>query len=246
MLIPDQHRKLSFDAPALIKQEESNSAYEYFRLGEIVHGLTRYEYFQVIANGMTQRLDAHRAFMHTLHLSQESLAAVDELAAVVLSLPFAKEPNFSKWSSADQEKWRQEGWGAQRKLSSAMKTDMEKNPQSKFFYWLGVQSMRLSWSVPLDVNDHGYKVSAVKATVKGYLADFEWLRNQNTTETLAPEVTAAIKFLASMKAKIDDPFDEFTKQELDKVAESAQLIRDAAKEKKLLRASITKSVISSR
>ncbi|MCI0455623.1 MAG: hypothetical protein L0Z62_01420 [Gemmataceae bacterium] len=61
------------------------------------------------------------------------------------------------------------------------------------------------------------------------------LRDHKSAARLAPDVAAAIKSSAAMKAKLDDPLEGLGKNEVKKMADLAQSIRDVAGEKQLLR-----------
>lgn len=215
--------------------ELSGSAYDYYRLGEVCHSMRRFAYYRAIGESMKERLDRNRSFLQKLYASKESLAAFDALAAIALSMPFATETDFSNWSQADQEKWKKDGWDNQDKLADCLSADVSKNPQSDFFYTLGLESLNMAWTLPMDFSDNGNKVSAVLTSVKGSVGEFVWLRNQKTAESLLPEVADAIKSIAKMKSKIDDPLEGLTNADIADISKNAQSIRDAAKENKLIR-----------
>ncbi len=153
----------------------------------------------------------------------------------MLTTPFTKGQNYSKWSQQDKDRWKTAGFAAQDKLDDALRNDVAKNPQADFFYWLGLRSLQLAWGILIDVNNLGIKVSEVKPSVKSALNDLIWVRDNKLMQTLTPEVAAAVKAITAMRSRLDDPIEGITKSDINKMAEYAQIIRDAAKEGKLVR-----------
>ena len=217
------------------KQEQvavpAGNPYDYFKLGEIAFSLNDVYYYNQFGDKMKQKLAEYSTLMKKLGVSTQSLAAYDSLSSVVLGLPFGKE-DYSKWTKENQERWSKEGQEKATALWNLLKTDVGKDPNGYFFYLLGSTSLELAWYVPQDIRI-GLKIS--DTSVKQDLVNFVWLRDQKTVESLTPVVAAAVKDIAAMQEKLNDPLEGLSKEDITKMAESAQSIRDAAKEKTLVR-----------
>jgi len=207
------------------------TVYEFFKLGELSQSLTDHSYYLILGDKLKTRFEDQAALMKKLKVSSESTAHFEKLTALALELPFQKERDWDKWREADRERWRTEGNPTWKKLLTSLKTDMEKDPTSEFFYWLGAASLYLAWILPTDIAA-GLQVSETNA--KTFIATFVWLRDNKVGEQLAPGVVVAIKEIAAMQAKIDDPIEGIGKADVKRISEQAQLIRDAAKEQELL------------
>jgi hypothetical protein len=209
----------------------AGNPYDYYRLGETASSLNDIGYYFLIRERLKGRLDEHGALLRKLKLGAESLATFDALSSLALAMPFQTEPDYSKWSVEQQKRWK-EGQAIRTKLFTSLEADLAKDPQGEFYYWLGRASMELGFTVPQDLR---VGVRFYEENQKRLVATYIWLRDNPTAKSLTPEVAARVKSIADLKAKVDDPLAGLTKNDVDAMIESAQSIRDAARENALVR-----------
>jgi hypothetical protein len=212
--------------------EPAAGPYEYFRLGEIALSLTDMNYYLTIGDKLKPRLDEHRAYLQKLKVGPESLTVYDALTALALELPFQKERDYEKWSPEDRKRWSTQGTPKAVQLRNHLKAYVAKDPKGEFYYWLGSACLETAWTIPQDLAV-GLKIS--ESSVKPVLETFAWLQNHKEVASLAPDAAAALKSIAAMKARLDDPLEGLGKDDVKKMATLAQSIRDVAREKQLLR-----------
>src|SRR5262249_7099141 len=111
--------------------------------------LNRLEYYRSVSDSLQDRLKEHEALMKKLGVPTDVLSAFNTLVQTTRALPFSKD--FDKWTEPEQQKWKTEALPAEDKLLDGLKSYVEKNQQMAFFYSLGLYSLKLGWSVPLDV-----------------------------------------------------------------------------------------------
>jgi hypothetical protein len=205
--------------------------YEYYRLGETVGSLQDIAYYFLVRERLKARLDEHGALMRKLKLGAQTHAAYDAVSSLALALPFQREPDYSKWSPEDQKRWT-DGRALRTKLSASLEADLAKNPHGEFYYWLGRASLELGFTVPQDLR---VGVRFYEENQKRLVATFTWLRDNPAAKNLTPDVAARVNSIADLKTKVDDPLAGLTKKDVDAMIESAQSIRDAARENMLVR-----------
>jgi predicted Zn-dependent protease len=217
--------------PITALAQQPINPYECFKLGETAQALSRLEYYRSISDSLRDRLKEHEALMEKLHVPSDVLSAFNELTQTTAALPFSKD--FDKWTEAEQQKWKTEALPAEDKLLDELKSYVEKNPQMSFFYSLGLYSLKLGWSVPLDIKQR--TVDEVMPEIKSCIENFDHLSQQSELmNTLRADARTAIRRLAGLKPRSNDPSGgAMTKADVDKIAAACGTIRQLAGEDKL-------------
>lgn len=214
---------------AAAKQEVN--PYDWFKLGETVQALSRLEYYRSVSDSLDDRLKEHEALMKKLGVRSDVLSAFNTLAQITAALPLSKD--FDKWTEVEQQKWKTEALPAEWKLLEGLKSYVEKDPQIAFFYSLGLSTLKLGWSVPLDVRR--YSLGQVMPDIKVCMEDFDRLQQQpDLLATLRPEVRDAVKRVTGFRPKFNEPQGGVTQADVDKIVAACQTIRQFARDNKLM------------
>lgn len=215
----------------------SSNPYDWFKLGETEWALRYGAYYRAISDSLQDKLREHETLMKKLDVPSEVLSAFSALAQAAMALPFSKD--FNEWTQADMQRMKSELWPPERKLTDALRAYVSKDKQRTFFYWLGLQSLRLGWSIPtLDMRTYGYTLAEEMPEITNCitdLADFNRSTWSDITTTLTPEARDALKTIAGIAAKTNDPLGGgLTQADLDKMVAAAQTIRQLARDNKLV------------
>ena len=210
--------------------------YDYFKLGETAWALCRFEYYRAIHDSLRDRLKENRALMERLDIPADVLATYDALAATAGALPFSV--GFNKWTPTDQQKWKTDGWTSMNKLLGGLRGQVQKNPQAAFYYFLGLSSIKLGWSIPQDLNQNGLLLAdLINTQIKPTLANFKGIgQQQELMATLAPNAQAAVQTITGIAARTDDPLGPgITAEDVNKAAAACETLRQLARDNKLVR-----------
>lgn len=211
--------------------------YDAYKVGEVMYVIDLWAYQTAIVGSQKDKMKEHRDLFTKAGFSEKTLAAYDKYAACESEYPFTTPWN--QWSADMQNKWSKIGCGWSDTWAS-MKADWQGNQQALNFLWLGYNAMRLGWDVPKAINEDGYKISEEMAVIKSGIGDFVWWRDGAYFKTLSPDVQAAIQTIASFSSKVANPDPlattsvELTVADINKMAEAAKVIRQAAKDQKLV------------
>lgn len=214
----------------------SVNPYDAYKVGEIMYVIDTWAYNTAVAGSNKEKYKEHRDLLTKAGFSDKTLAAYDKYTACMAEYPFTTPWN--QWSADTQNKWSKVGCGWTDTWSS-MKADWQGNQQALNFLWLGYNAMRIGWDVPKAINEDGYKISEFMTTIKSGVGDFVWWRDGAYFKTVTPDVQAAIKTIAEYQSKIAnpnplEPTSDLTTADINKMADAAKLIRQAARDQKLV------------
>ena len=130
------------------------------------------------------------------HVSDATLRAFGDWYAILKSLPWDKT-DYSTWTKKEQDAW--EHSPVFGRFWDALITDVRKNIESRFAFWLGYHTLDLVWNVPYWKKDQ----EGVQSMIGGSAGDFLGFSTSSDYKTvfstMKPEVQQAIIFIASMK-----------------------------------------------
>lgn len=211
--------------------------YDAYKVGEVMYVIDLWAYQTAIVASQKEKMKEHRDLFTKAGFGEKTLALYDKYTACESEYPFTTPWN--QWSAEMQNKWSKVGCGWSDTFAS-MKADWQGNQQALNFLWLGYNAMRIGWDVPKAVNDDGYKISEMMSTIKIGVGDFVWWRDGAYFKTLTPDVQAAIKIIAEFQNKVANPdplataSTELTTADINKMADAAKIVRQAAKDQKLV------------
>lgn len=211
------------------------SPYDAYKLGEVMYVIDYFSYVSAIAPNVKDKFKEHRDLLAKVDPNEKTLAAFDQYTACMTA--FSWDKPWNQWSADDQTKWNKTGCGW-TDIWNGVKADLQNNPGATFFVWLGFDTMRSAWDLPKAINEDGYKISEKMTSIKTGIDNFAYTRDSADFKNLAPDVQQAIQTIAGFKAKLGgDPLssgEEITAADVNKMAEAAKVIRQAAKNQKLL------------
>jgi hypothetical protein len=225
--------------PLTAPAQQAANPYDWFKMGETEFALGYFAYYQAISDSLQDKLREHQALLKKLDAPDDVLSAFSSLAQVVTALPFSKG-GWDQWTSDEQQKWKNDFWPAYYKFSGALVAYVRQDRQRRFFYWIGLQSIKLGWGVPYEMQTYGYTLAQeMSQTIQPAIVDFatfngsEW---NDIATTLTPEARDGIKTIVGIGAKANDPLagGGTTQADVDKIAAAAQTIRQLARDNKLV------------
>lgn len=210
--------------------------YDAYKVGEVMYVIDTWAYQTAIVGAQKDKMKEHRDLFTKTGFSDKTLAAYDKYAACESEYPFTTPWN--QWSADMQNKWTKVGCGWSDTWAS-MKADWQGNQQALNFLWLGYNTMRIGWDVPKAINDDGYKISEWMSVIKSGVGDFVWVRDGANFKLLTPDVQAAIKVIADYQNRLVnpnplEPTTDLTNADINKMADAAKIIRQAARDQKLV------------
>jgi hypothetical protein len=212
----------------------SVNPYDAYKVGEVMYVIDTWGYQTAIAGSNKEKMKEHRDLLVKAGFSEKSLAAYDKYSACMADYPFTTPWN--QWSADQQNKWSKVGCGW-TDMWGSLKADWQGNQQALNFLWLGFNAMRIGWDVPKAINEDGYKIAEEMSVIKSGINDFVWWRDGAYFKNLTPDVQAAVQTIAGFKSKLGgDPLagEEITAADVAKMADAAKIIRQAAKDQKLV------------
>lgn len=210
--------------------------YDWFKTGETVESLRLFTYYRAISDSLRSSLAEHRTLFAKVGVAAITLKAFDDAVALAVSLPFDK--SYDQWGSEGKERWAKECIPAIDMFVHAVKDDAAKTTDAHFFYWLGLESLKADFQIPEDVNDSGTSLKDEMRVITGMLSDFQWLKDEKLFESLTPEVQSAVTSLANQKIKPMNPLTGeigVSTDDIGKMQKLSQIIRQAARDKNLVR-----------
>lgn len=208
---------------------EGINIYDYVKLGETAWAIRYYDYWNAVADTAKARIDEHRALLTKIKANEKTLAAFDKFMQLVNSMPVS-----TPWMSLTEEQrntWKNTpGWDP---FFASLKENVT-DPDATFFLWIGLESLRLGWTIAKYQADN-WTVAELLPEVRPGIEDFVWITNQKTFSSLRPNIQSSIQIIAAMKTKDADPLGEgITMADIKKMIQASQSIRQAAKEQQLV------------
>jgi hypothetical protein len=220
-------------APAAI------NIYDWYNIGEHADAAAQYNFNQTVYEQMDDTYKEIYDLMVKAQLSDGTIGAFKQWYPVLKALPWDKE--WQTWTKEQQNSWKNSPLrGAWFK---GVSEDVNRAPESVFFYWLGHHTLNLAWAVPY-YQSQGWTKDA-NDLIASSATDFLDL-STNTSfgaifGALTPQVQNAITFIAAAKKKFSNPPNPFDKSgqtgltpdDISKIVDAAKQIRAAAQANQL-------------
>jgi hypothetical protein len=208
-------------------------ASDYYKIGEMMWAVGRFNYLYGVAGSIKEQFKGHRALLEKTGMGAQTLASFDEFTSVITSIDITIPSD--KWSQDANQKWdRAMGKdGLYSKFLNTLDADIKNKPQPYFLVWLGFDTMSVAWSLPQWLQNGG--VDKNLDFIKSKVNEFAWYPKQQVFNQVAPEIQTAIKTIANLKAKLDNPLSDesLTRADVENMIAAAQQIRQAARSGKL-------------
>lgn len=224
--------------PITAPAQQAGSPYDWFKMGETEFALNYWAYYRAVSDSLQDKLREHQALLKKLDAPSDVLSAFSAIAQIVTALPFSKD--WDQWTNDEQQKWKNEFFPAYYKFGGALIAYVRQDRQRRFFFWIGIHSIKLAWGVQYEMQNFGYSFTQeMSQTIQPALTDFAGFNGSawnDISTTLTPEARDAIKSLAGLGAKANDPLAGvgLTQADLDKIAAAAQTLRQLAHDNKLV------------
>ena len=207
--------------------------YDAYQLGEALFALKTYSYLAAVADEIKDRLKEDRQLLVRTKSSDQTLAKFDQYSSCVSSLPLSQP--MDAWPDQAKTKWRTNlcGWSS---LFDSLYREYPDDAPVSYFFSLGYEGLRFAWYIPKCVNEDQKDISEMLNEIQWGVEDAIWIRDHDFGKSLTPEVLNAVKTIADIKLKlIPDPLNEgVTKDDISQMADSAKVIREASKARKLI------------
>lgn len=205
-----------------------------FAAGAYLTFSDRFYFLNATGKNLTSVFQTVREILQGLSLSEKTIQNYDQFTQCLLSLPFGTA--WEMWSAEQQNNWNQNGCPGWRDLMfNQISPQIKDNPETYFFFWLGVDSARLGGSIPQYLRD-GKTLSEVSKDLQDSIYGFYYAQNDKYLSMLTPEIASAVSQIAAMKAKLDKSgIGSITLDDVDKMRELAGVIIGANSNETLIR-----------
>jgi hypothetical protein len=208
----------------------------YFKLGEMYQAVRYYAYLSALSDKIDARFKELTELAKSLGAPQAVLDDVENVHKVNASLPFAKP--WSGWTDAQQKVWYGE--------SQFFKDDLWRNwivgkPFDNAFFWfLGQHSLAAWYGVQAAIAQRGETISTMQASISTIASSLQTLLTDSgythAVSLVTPETVTAMKSIAAVKAKLDDPLSGgISMEDVNALGNAGKTIHDLNTQGKILK-----------
>ena len=206
--------------------------YDFFRLGETTKACLTFSYNRAIADQIAEKYETHFQLYKKAGAPEDVLSAFKDYKDAVIKLPWKKP--FGEWSDAQKKSWdiieigrnQREEW-------------FKSVSDHGFNFWLGFVSMQTAHEIGQRLFDRQNAISQ-SAVIRNAGNISETLQTApvyaQSCSKANPAVLEALKQIASISAKLDDPFaGEFSNADITALGNAGLQLRSLARDKKLVK-----------
>lgn len=206
-------------------------ASEIFYVGAILYESNKF-YFMESGKDKDNSLmfDEIRNSLTTLRASDSAIQAFNEYVSCRLKAPFGKP--WENWTEEETSYWTEGECGWSQLIFTTIPGDIKLNPDAYYFYWLGLDSIRLGAHVPYMLQNLGANIQDLGNELSNGIDGFYFASTDPVNQKVTPEVAAAVQTIADMKGKLESG--GLSLRATKQISEAAVRIIDTADAEKLL------------
>ena len=177
----------------------------FFKLGEMYGAVRVFSYFTALGDKIDARFKEMAELAKSLGAPQAVLDNIESVHKVNAALPYTK--SWNDWTPEQQKMWKDP--------SSAFAEDPWRNwlvvkPYDNALFWyLGRYSFDAWYEVQAGIQNRGQTISSMLPSITSYVESAQTLSTDanylHGVSLLTPEALTALKAMASIKDKVDDP-----------------------------------------